>query len=103
MLTYFQSAFDVSVRAPRSDAATGEAANSVHALRIETVLDLIGDLVLERQRATDGLVRRRLEHAAFRIGSRVDAEDVAAPLSKKPMAAWGRYFWSWKTLPNQRW
>ena len=65
-------------RTPDTDAAPGKVAQDVHAFRVQLVLNAVGDVVLERLRASHDLVGGSLEHAALGVGPAVDAEDVPA-------------------------
>ena len=78
-LTYFHSAFEVSVRAPQTRMPRpGKRRIALTPVGIELVLLVVVDVVFEVERAAQDLVRRRLEHAALGVGAGVDAEHVPA-------------------------
>ena len=78
-LTYFQSAFEVIVRAPQTRMPRpGKLRMTLTPFGLRTSCIAVVDVVLEVERAAHRLVGRRLEHAALGVGARVDAEHVAA-------------------------
>src|SRR6202048_1922770 len=76
-------------RAPDPDAAAGEGANDVDALRVQQVVLALGDLQLEGDRAADDFVRRGLVHAAGVVAARPDAGHVAARRNEIRLAGEG--------------
>src|ERR1700736_6563615 len=76
-------------RAPDPDAAAGEGANDVDALRVQQVVLALGDLQLEGDRAAADFIRRCLVHAAGIAAPRPDAGHVAARRNEIRLAGEG--------------
>src|ERR1700733_4777668 len=89
---YFRSVFasPPTVRAPHGYVVI-DIADAVDPMWIETILNILADLVVEFQSAADHFVCGRLVDSALVIDSGVDAGDMAAGSAKSLTISVGRH------------